>query len=126
VCSRRPTATWLPERTTDEWLALFAAHGIWAGPVYSCADLVTDPQVAHNESLVSYDHPTEGRVTTPGFPYRFSRTDPAVYRGAPLTGEQTREILADLGFTDAAVNDLERCGVVATGDRQAGLTPPIT
>jgi crotonobetainyl-CoA:carnitine CoA-transferase CaiB-like acyl-CoA transferase len=107
----------LPERGTDEWLALFAEHGIWAGPVYSYAELVKDPQVVHNGSLVSYDHPTEGRVTTPGFPYRFSRTDPEVYRGAPLTGEQTREILAGLGIDDDAVDDLERRGVIATRER---------
>jgi crotonobetainyl-CoA:carnitine CoA-transferase CaiB-like acyl-CoA transferase len=107
----------LPERATDEWLDLFAEHGIWAGPVYSYAELVKDPQVVHNGSLVSYDHPTEGRVTTPGFPYRFSRTDPEVYRGAPLTGEQTREILADLGIGDDAVDDLERRGVVAARER---------
>ncbi len=37
-------------------------------------------------------------MTTPGFPYRFSATPPEVYRGAPLTGEQTREILAELGY----------------------------
>jgi crotonobetainyl-CoA:carnitine CoA-transferase CaiB-like acyl-CoA transferase len=108
----------LPDRTTDEWLAVFAEHGIWAGPVYCYADLVKDPQVAHNGSFVSYDHPTEGRVTTPGFPYRFSRTDPAVYRGAPLTGEQTREILAELGVDDATAADLERRGIVAARERR--------
>ncbi|MGD0556258.1 MAG: CoA transferase [Streptosporangiaceae bacterium] len=102
----------LPARPTDEWLALFAEHGIWAGPVYSYADLVADPQVAHNGSLVSYDHPTEGRVTTPGFPYQFSRTGPEVYRGAPLTGEHTREILAELGIDDATAAELEDRGVV--------------
>ena len=52
-------------------------RGIWAGPVYDYADVLADPQVQHNGSLVSYDHPTEGRVTTPGFPYRFSATPPA-------------------------------------------------
>jgi crotonobetainyl-CoA:carnitine CoA-transferase CaiB-like acyl-CoA transferase len=108
----------LPGRTTDQWLAVFAEHGIWAGPVYSYADLVKDPQVAHNGSFVSYDHPTEGPVTTPGFPYRFSRTDPAVYRGAPLTGEQTREILAELGVDDTTAADLERRGIVATRERR--------
>jgi crotonobetainyl-CoA:carnitine CoA-transferase CaiB-like acyl-CoA transferase len=102
----------LPARSTDEWLALFAEHGIWAGPVYAYADLVNDPQVAHNGSLVSYDHPTEGRVTTPGFPYQFSRTGPEVYRGAPLTGEHTREILAELGIDDATATELEERGVV--------------
>jgi crotonobetainyl-CoA:carnitine CoA-transferase CaiB-like acyl-CoA transferase len=108
----------LPERTTDEWLALLADHGIWAGPVYSYGDLAEDPQVIHNGSFVTYDHPTEGRVTTPGFPYNFSRTAPAVYRGAPLTGEQSREILAELGQDDEVVDDLEKRGVVATAERR--------
>ena len=96
----------LPERTTAEWLAEFGARGIWAGPVYDYADVLADPQVQHNGSLVSYDHPTEGRVTTPGFPYRFSATPPEVYRGAPLAGEQTREILAELGYDGASVDRL--------------------
>jgi crotonobetainyl-CoA:carnitine CoA-transferase CaiB-like acyl-CoA transferase len=102
----------LPERSTAEWLAEFDARGIWAGPVYDYADVLADPQVQHNGSLVSYDHPTEGRVTTPGFPYRFSATPPEVYRGAPLAGEQTREILAELGYDGASVDRLAASGVV--------------
>jgi crotonobetainyl-CoA:carnitine CoA-transferase CaiB-like acyl-CoA transferase len=107
----------LPGRGTGEWLALFAQHGIWASAVYSYADLVKDPQVEHNGSLVSYQHPTEGPVTTPGFPYRFSRTGPQVYRGAPLTGQHSREILAELGMDSAVADDLERRGVIAAGER---------
>ena len=102
----------LPERGTDEWLAIFTQRNIWAGPVYTYADVVNDPQVQHNRSLVSYDHPTEGRVTTPGFPYQFSATPAEVYRGAPLTGEHTREILAELGWDDESVNELAERGVV--------------
>ena len=109
----------LPERTTDDWLARLAERGLWAGPVYSYADLVADPQVAENGSFVSYDHPTEGRVTTPGFPYQFSRTSPSVDRGAPLTGEHTREILADLGLDDTDADDLVGRGVVAAGEGPA-------
>ena len=103
----------LTERTTAEWLAEFGARGIWAGPVYDYAGVLADPQVQHNGSLVSYDHPTEGRVTTPGFPYRFSVTPPQVYRGAPLAGEQTREILAELGYDGESVDQLAAGGVVA-------------
>ena len=117
----------LPERGTAEWLAEFDARGIWAGPVYDYADVLADPQVRHNGSLVSYDHPTEGRVTTPGFPYRFSATPPQVYRGAPLTGEQTREILAELGYDSESVDRLAAGGVVTApgpaGGRAAAGTP---
>jgi len=108
----------LPERTTEDWLRRLAEHGIWAGPVYSYAEVLDDPQVRHNGSFVSYDHPTEGRVTTPGFPYRFSAAEPAVTRGAPLTGEQTREVLADLGLDKDTVTQLEKRGIVASREQR--------
>ena len=110
----------LLERSTAEWLELLGARGIWAGPVYRYADVLTDPQVRHNGSLVSYDHPTEGRVTTPGFPYRFSATPAEVTRGAPLTGEQTREILAELGYAAAAVDSLAARGIVTAPSEVSG------
>ena len=78
--------------------AAFDAADIWAGPVYGYADLVDDPQITHNGTFVEYDHPTEGHVKTPGFPIRFTKTPSRVERGAPLTGEHTREILAEIGW----------------------------
>src|SRR5665213_2636394 len=69
----------LNAKTTAEWLALFRDNDIWAGPVYGYADLVDDPQIRHNGTFVEYDHPTEGRVKTPGFPIRFSKTPSQVY-----------------------------------------------
>ena len=81
---------------------------MWCGPVYSYADLQSDPQVLHNESFVTYEHPTEGTVTTPGFPYRFSRTPAEVRRPAPLTGEHTDELLAELGLSEEQREELRR------------------
>lgn len=107
------TADRLVTRTTADWLDDLSAAGIWAGPVYDYEALVNDPQVVHNGTFVEYDHPTEGRVKTPGFPYRFSRTPARVVRGAPLVGEHTSEVLADAGFTPAEVEALLRDDVVA-------------
>ena len=102
----------LRTRTTKEWFDILSPAGVWVAPVYSYADLVDDPQIAHNGTFVEYDHPTEGRVKTPGFPYRFSRTPARVDRGAPLTGEHTREILDGLGIAGADIDDLVQSGVV--------------
>jgi crotonobetainyl-CoA:carnitine CoA-transferase CaiB-like acyl-CoA transferase len=106
------TARHLETRPSQHWLDEFAAAGIWAGPVYGYADLLQDPQIRHNGTFVTYDHPTEGSVTTPGFPYRFSATPPRIDRGAPLAGEHTREVLGELGLDGAAIDRLLADGVV--------------
>ncbi|MFJ2950802.1 CaiB/BaiF CoA transferase family protein [Streptomyces sp. NPDC087226] len=107
------TAARLLTRPARHWLDAFAAAGIWAGPVYGYADLVQDPQIRHNGTFVTYDHPTEGRVTVPGFPYKFSATPPRVDRGAPLTGEHTREVLAEAGLGEREIEELLARGTVA-------------
>ncbi|GGI45770.1 crotonobetainyl-CoA:carnitine CoA-transferase CaiB-like acyl-CoA transferase [Agromyces flavus] len=104
----------LRTRTTQEWFDLLSAAGVWVAPVNSYADVVEDAQIAHNGTFVEYDHPTEGRVKTPGFPYRFSRTPARIDRGAPLAGEHTREILTDLGMTGDDIDRLLADGVVAS------------
>ena len=104
----------LSKESTEHWLQELGDRGVWCGPVYSYADVQADPQVQHNGSFVTYEHPTEGTVTTPGFPYRFDRTPPEVRRPAPLTGEHTDELLAELGVPDGRRQDLLACGVVAS------------
>lgn len=104
-------------KTSAEWLALFAAADVWAGPVYGYEDLVADPQIAHNGTFVEYVHPTEGRVKTPGFPIKFSKTPSTVERGAPLAGEHTREVLQEAGYPDEAIDRLAQAGVIAVGTR---------
>jgi len=102
----------LTGRTSAEWLELFRASDIWSGPVYGYADLVEDPQIRHNGTFVEYDHPTEGRVKTPGFPIRFSKTPSQVERGAPLVGEHSREILREAGRSEDEITQLIESGVV--------------
>jgi len=103
----------LRTNTTRVWLEQLLAAGIWAGPVYSYQDLVDDPQIAHNGTFIEYDHPTEGHIKTPGFPYRFSATPQRVDRGAPLVGEHSREVLTELGLSPERISELIESGAVA-------------
>ena len=96
----------LKTKTTAEWLELFAPQRYLGGPVYGYADLVEDPQIAHNGTFVEYDHPTEGQVKTPGFPIKFSKTPSTVERGAPLAGEHSRDVLREAGFDEARIDAL--------------------
>lgn len=103
----------LKHKTSAEWLTLFRANDVWAGPVYGYADLVEDPQIKHNGTFVEYDHPTEGHVKTPGFAIRFAKTPSTVARGAPLAGEHSRDVLREAGYDEAAIAQLIAAGAVA-------------
>jgi crotonobetainyl-CoA:carnitine CoA-transferase CaiB-like acyl-CoA transferase len=102
-------------RSSAEWLTALRAADIWCGPVYGYADLVKDPQIIHNGTFVEYDHPTEGHVKTPGFPIKFSRTPSKVERGAPVTGQDTRDVLTEAGYDQATIDRLAAEGVIAVG-----------
>lgn len=102
----------LVTRPAGEWLTLFHENDIWSGPVYGYADLMTDPQIAHNGTFVEFDHPSEGHVKMPGFPIRFSRTPSQIQRGAPQVGEHSREVLLEAGFSNDAIEKLVSSGTV--------------
>ncbi len=99
--------------TTASWLELLGSRGVWVGPVNSYDEVLDDPQVRHNGSFVTYDHPTEGSVTTPGFAFRMGRTPPTVRLPAPTTGQHTDEVLADLGIAGEEIDRLRADKVVA-------------
>ncbi|WP_226629260.1 CaiB/BaiF CoA transferase family protein [Alloyangia pacifica] len=98
--------------TTEEAIARLEAEGIWVSPVYGYADLVADPQIAHNGTFIEYDHPTEGRVKTPGFPIKFSRTPSELRFGAPRVGEHSLEVLQAAGFSEAEIAAMEETGAI--------------
>ncbi|KQY16784.1 racemase [Rhizobium sp. Root73] len=105
----------LKVKTSAEWLELLRAADIWCGPVYGYADLVEDEQVRHNGTFVEYEHPTEGKVKTPGFPIKFSKTPSTVERGAPVTGQHTEEVLREAGYDEATISSLIAAGAIAKG-----------
>jgi len=102
----RITREKLLSKTSEEWLKAFDATDAWAGPVHGYEDVVNDPQIKHNGTFVEYEHPTEGKVKTPGFPIRFSKTPSRVQKGAPLAGQHTREILSELGWDKDKIDTL--------------------
>ena len=65
--------------------------------------LYTNPQIAANDSLMEYDHPTGGRLRQARPAPRFSATPTEVRHGAPALGEHTREVLAEAGIDAATI-----------------------
>ena len=100
-------------RTRSEWLERLRGHGLAAAPVQTLGEAVTDP-VTQASGAVTHRTDRAGVmsavVATPG---RFESDSPATVGTAPLVGEHTDEILAELGVAPARIAALRAAGIVA-------------
>jgi len=99
--------------TSDEALAILSGADVPCAGVKSLDEAIADPQVAHNRTIETHDHPVAGTVRIPRPPARFSDTPATVRRHAPSFGEHTEEVLAAVGFDSGAIAALRAEGVVA-------------
>jgi crotonobetainyl-CoA:carnitine CoA-transferase CaiB-like acyl-CoA transferase len=102
----------LVDRSTGEWLELFATKDLWCAPVQDFGDLVDDPQVAHNDLLTTVQHPNGRDLRVVGVPMRFSATPGTIRSGPPAVGAHTEEVLASAGYTEEEISRMRAEGVV--------------
>jgi crotonobetainyl-CoA:carnitine CoA-transferase CaiB-like acyl-CoA transferase len=103
-------------RTSAEWVAFLNQRGVASGPIYNLAEVFGDPQVLHEEMLVTRPHPVHGTVKLIGLPIKLSETPGAIRRAPPLVGEHTDEILGEVGYSAGDIARLRAAGVVGTRD----------
>ncbi len=107
-------------RPSADWLARLEAAGVPAGPVSDIAEMQRDPQALARGMVVEVPHASLGSVATLGPPVKFSETPAAVIHGAPLLGQDSRAVLAELGYSAAEVETLIDRGVVIAAEPAAG------
>lgn len=90
--------------TTAQWLDIFEEAGLPAGPVLTVGEMHADPQVLARQMVVPLDHPKAGRTHAIGLPVKLSATPGGIRRPAPLLGEHTRDLLAEIGLADEEID----------------------
>ena len=82
-----------------------------------CRDLFDDPH-ARRLTLVSETWSSSvGRFEDPGLLVNISPAEPVIQRGPCACGEQTREILLELGYSDAQIDAMVDSRAVLDGPR---------
>lgn len=99
-------------RTQAEWTKIAADHDIAMGPAPRLEEVCEDPHIAHRGVIVDGVHPAAGPFTYIGFPAVISGDRYGEVRPAPALGEQTAEILSELGVNAARLAQLRAAGVV--------------
>ncbi|MGZ0220388.1 MAG: CoA transferase, partial [Acidimicrobiales bacterium] len=99
--------------TTAEIVDRMAINEIPCAPVLDRDEAILDAQVAHNETLVEWDHPTLGRVRQPRPAVHFSATPSLIRTFIGTTGEHTDEVLAEFGHDAESIAHLRDRGLIA-------------
>jgi len=85
---------------TDEVVRRLDSKGVPCGPILSVDQVFDHPQTEEYALKRTVAHPKLGDITLTGFPYDFASSPLSIDRHPPMLGEQTAEILRELGFTD--------------------------
>jgi crotonobetainyl-CoA:carnitine CoA-transferase CaiB-like acyl-CoA transferase len=115
---REATDRWAQSLSKDDAAAELQAAGIAAAPVNSGEELLTDPYLYQRGWWNTVDVPGGGDEQQRGWVVQFSEGGPSrVQKRAPHVGEDTREVLLELGYSDDDIDALHERSIVSSPQR---------
>ena len=95
---------WSRERSTAEVQAVFDRHGVPSSPYRTVKEAMADPQLAHRRAFAEIqDAGGTFRALNP--PFRMSDTPAAGSAHVAALGENTEQLLAEIGYSGTKVAD---------------------
>jgi formyl-CoA transferase len=102
---------WLSDKTKYEAVDILRKFDIPCSPVLSMKEIAADPSLRASGSIVEVDHKVYGKYLTVGSPIKFSDLKPEI-TAAPLLGEHTDQVLAELGYSQDQIKSMHEGKVV--------------
>ena len=93
-------------KPTAHWLAVLEKAGVPCAPIQDFGQVFGDPLLNARDYFWDAPHSTAGMVRQLGSPMRMSRTPVRRDRAAPLLGEDSGALLAELGYAPAEIKNL--------------------
>jgi formyl-CoA transferase len=104
---------WSVSRTVEEVLAALDGASVPAGRIYTVADIAADPHYRARGMLQQVDMEDGSSLAVPGVVPKLSATPGGHRRNAPRLGQDTDEVLRELGLTAEQVAGLKARGIVS-------------
>ena len=96
----------------DPLLKLFSEEGITVGPVLDISEIIEHPYVLDRKILIEHHNNNYGNILMhQAFP-RLSKTPGKVKSSAPSIGENTNEILKEIGLTKSQIEKLRENKII--------------
>jgi len=99
-------------RTLAEWEeALATLEGVWS-PLKSPEEVIVDPQALENGFVTPVTFGDDGHYLTGASPAQFDGRPIGELRAAPTHGEDTDDVMRELGLTEAQIAGMRQRGVL--------------
>ncbi|MGY9027706.1 MAG: CaiB/BaiF CoA transferase family protein [Candidatus Puniceispirillales bacterium] len=96
----------------DELLKLFSEAGVTVGPVLDISEIIDHPYVVDREILLEHENSEFGNILMhQAFP-RLSKTPGKILKSAPSIGENTDDILKEIGITPLQIEQLRNKKII--------------
>jgi formyl-CoA transferase len=102
---------WTKTKTKFEAMDILNKYDIPCGPILSMKEIAEEPSLRATGTVVEVDHPKRGKYLTVGNPIKLSDSPTEVKR-SPLLGEHTGEVLEQLGYSQAQIEELKASKVI--------------
>ncbi|MCE2990115.1 MAG: CaiB/BaiF CoA transferase family protein [Burkholderiales bacterium] len=92
--------------TTDYWRALLEKADIPFATMHTIDSLLEDEHMRAIGFFPEFDHPTEGRIRATAPVGEWSETPPLIRSLPAQLGEHSREVLREIGYVDAEIDQM--------------------
>jgi formyl-CoA transferase len=103
---------WTAQRSVDDVLAALDSASVPSGRIYTVADIAADPHYRARDMLQDVPLDDGSMLTLPGIVPKLSATPGSHRRNAPTLGQDTGDVLRDIGLTEAQIVALRERGIV--------------
>ena len=105
----------LKTKTTAEWVEIFDRIDVPAMPYHTLDDVIDDPHLADIGFFELKEHPTEGKTRNMRLPNKWSTGVRRDWNPAPKLGQQSVEILREIGCAEAEIEAMIASGATLDG-----------
>jgi crotonobetainyl-CoA:carnitine CoA-transferase CaiB-like acyl-CoA transferase len=100
------------ERPTIDWRLALDAAEIPNGPINDIIEAFASPEAIALGMTVEEEHPAWGLIRQVGIPFQFAETPASIRIAPPTLGQESDEILAELGYPATEIAALRSRGVI--------------
>lgn len=109
-------------KTSEEWVSALSKADVPAAQAQSAEEVIIDPHCDANNYFAEIQDPEFGPVRLPGVGPQFSGMSGIIRRGTPKLGQNTDEVLKELGYTEEQIKVLKEKRIIFQADLSSAQT----